>query len=101
MLASARTFVPYAHAPPTPRAPAPPRRPTRGGLDGRPPFFGRERRCESIQVAFEHLIEVVNGELHAVVGDPVLGKVVRPDLLGSFAGAGPTAPRGTVGGSEG
>ena len=49
------------------------------------PLFGLQRLGELVQLAFEDAIEVVHGQLYAVVGDPVLRIVVGPDLLGALA----------------
>ena len=48
-------------------------------------FLRGQRLGELVQLAFEYAIEVVHGQLYAVVGDPVLRLVVGPDLLGALA----------------
>src|SRR2546427_11812785 len=42
---------------------------------------------QGVEVAVHHLLKIVNRVVNAVIGDAVLGKVVRADLLGSVAGA--------------
>src|SRR5436190_23063351 len=39
------------------------------------------------EVAVEHALELVRGEVDPVIGDAALRKVVRPDFFGSFTGA--------------
>ena len=61
----------------------------RSGRGGQPlGGVGLEQsRDHRVQIAVEHLIEVVGLEADAVVGDPVLGEVVGPDPLGAVDGA--------------
>src|SRR5881409_656808 len=40
-----------------------------------------------VEVAVQHLGEVVHGVMNAMIGDAILGEVVGPDLLGSVPGA--------------
>src|SRR5438093_3154870 len=40
-----------------------------------------------VEVAVQHLGEVVHGVMNAMIGDAMLGEVVGPDLLGSVPGA--------------
>src|SRR4051794_2154128 len=59
----------------------------RGGLLGEaaPLLIVLEGVGERGEVALEHLVEVVRGDLHAVVGDAPLGEVVGADLLRPLA----------------
>ena len=50
-------------------------------------LVGLERGGELVELALEHAVEVVHGDLDAVVGDAALGEVVGADLLGAVAGA--------------
>src|SRR4051794_9517697 len=61
-------------------------------------LVGLESCRELVQLALEDRIEVVRGQLDAVIGDPALAVVVRADLLGAVAGA---ALRAAVGGELG
>ncbi len=45
-----------------------------------------------IQLAFENAVELVEGEVDAVVGDAALGEVVGADALGAVAAADELAP---------
>ena len=58
-----------------------------------PPVVGRERLGELVELALEDPVELVHGQLDAVVGDPVLGEVVGADLLRALARADLRAPR--------
>src|SRR5579862_3276232 len=75
------------------RRPARPstRRPSsRGrGLGLQPPrtLVRLQGRGELVELAFEDLIEVVHGQLDAVIGDAALAVVIGADLLGAIAGA--------------
>src|SRR2546421_7937339 len=80
MPASASTCVPCARASPTVMSDC-------GGFQRLAPLFGLQRLGELVQLAFEDAVEVVHGQLYAVVGDAVLGIVVRADLLGPLARA--------------
>src|SRR2546430_9674553 len=80
MPASASTWVPCARASPTVISDC-------CGLERLAPLFGLERLGDLVQLAFEDAVEVVHGQLYAVVGDAVLGIVVRADLLGPLARA--------------
>ena len=55
-------------------------------------LFGAERFGEVVQLALQDAIELMHRELDAVIGDAVLGIVVRPDLLSRFAGPDLRAP---------
>src|SRR5260370_40830095 len=46
-------------------------------------FCRGERGGDLIEVALNHLVELVQGQVDAVVGDPVLLEVVGADLLGT------------------
>src|SRR5256885_13234181 len=61
----------------------------RGRLDLEPAalLVGREPGRELVELALEHRVEVVDGELDAVVGDAALAVVVGADLLRAIAGA--------------
>src|SRR3954468_1763432 len=52
----------------------------------------RERIDQRIELPVEHRGEVVDGQADPVVGHPVLGEVVRPDLVGAVAAADHQAP---------
>src|SRR5262249_54063119 len=70
---------------------APPSR-RRGGrgrslLESATPVFRDQRLGELAEIPLEDLVEPVLRELDAVVGDAVLRKVVRTDLLRPLAGA--------------
>ena len=62
-----------------------------------PPAARRCRRGQRVddrvEVAVEHLVEVVRLEADPVVGDPVLREVVGADALGAVDGADLAAPR--------
>src|SRR5687767_15272019 len=81
-----RRFLPRRDA----RAPAP--EPRRASIDGRRflELFGVVERDHLVQdlggVALEDVVQPVRREVDAVIGDPALGKVVGPDLLGTLAG---------------
>src|SRR6266545_4770450 len=64
-------------------ASGPPIQYLRRGLGGEPLalLLVGQRARELVQVPAEHRVEVVDGELDAMVGDPALGEVVRADLL--------------------
>ena len=51
------------------------------------PLVRHERVGQLGEVARQHLVELVEGEVDAVVGDPVLLVVVGADLVGAAAGA--------------
>ena len=71
---------------------------SRGRLERLPPRLGRERLGELVQLALEHAVELVDGQLHAVVGDAALRIVVGADLLGALAAADLRPPlRGELG----
>src|SRR5215218_9898348 len=53
-----------------------------------------QRRRDVVELAREQLVEVVDGELDAVVGDAALGEVVGADLLRPLARADLRAPVG-------
>src|SRR5204863_7311708 len=57
------------------------------------PLLGAKRVSAAVELPLENAIEAVHGELDAVIGDAVLGEVVRPDLLGALAGADLRPPR--------
>src|SRR5436190_14443762 len=57
----------------------------RAGLEREPAVLGLECLGELLQVALEDPVELVHGQLDPVIGEPVLGEVVRPDLLGALA----------------
>src|SRR6266568_817809 len=46
-----------------------------------------QRVDQVVEVAVQHFGKIVDGVVDAVIGDPVLGKVVRPDLGRAVAGA--------------
>src|SRR5215207_3792626 len=45
------------------------------------PLVGRQRGHDVVEIAGQHVGQPVDRQLDAVVGDPVLLEVVRPDLL--------------------
>src|SRR5262249_17913392 len=51
-------------------------------LEGTPSLLGLQRLGVLVEVAREYLLETVGRQLDAVIGEPVLGKVVGADLLG-------------------
>src|ERR671930_827030 len=51
-----------------------------------------QRANQVVEAAVQHLGKIVNGVMDAVIGDPVLGKVVGADLLRPVAGAHLGAP---------
>lgn len=57
------------------------------GLQSQAPLVGLQSRSELVKLAFEYLIEVVHGQLDAMVGHAALAVVVRADLLGAVARA--------------
>src|SRR4029079_15740962 len=69
------------------RAFAPPRQgPRETSLAARlTPVFSRQRLGEVVELALQEPVELVDGQLDAVVGDPALGEVVGADLLGPLA----------------
>src|SRR5688572_13169251 len=56
--------------------------------------IGGQRSRELVQVALEDRVEAMLRELDAVVREPILGKVVRADLLRPLAAADLGAARG-------
>src|SRR5436190_16016367 len=80
MPASANTRVPCPSASPTVISDC-------CGFESLAPLFRGQRLRKLIEFAFEDPVEVVHGQLYAVVGDAVLRKVVGADLLGALAGA--------------
>src|SRR5262245_40462535 len=64
-----------------------------GPLEGTPALLGGERLGELVEVAGEDLVELVDRQFDAMVGDPVLREVVRADLLRALPGADLGAPR--------
>src|SRR5581483_3249108 len=84
----ARRLPPRGPPGPVPRGPRTPSGGRVGGLSREQATFllrGQGVR-ELAQVAGEHLVEVVRGEVHPVIGHPALGEVVGADLLGALAG---------------
>ena len=70
-----------------------PRRPSRELFRA----LGREERVdERVHAPLEHVRQLVHRQLDAVVGHPVLGEVVRADLLGPLAGPDLRAPVGRL-----
>src|SRR5262249_36409721 len=57
------------------------------GLEAPPALVGLQRGGDLVELALEHLVEVVDGDLDSVVGDPALAVVVGPDLLSTVASA--------------
>src|SRR3954447_18960386 len=57
------------------------------GLECVSPLLGGQCLGELVQLAFQDAIEIVHGQLYAVVGDAVLRIVVGADLLRTLAGA--------------
>ena len=58
-------------------------------------MFGGQRLDDLVErLAVEHLVELVERQVDAVVGDPPLRKIVGADALGAVAGADLPAPRG-------
>src|SRR5437870_6469606 len=51
-----------------------------------------------VQIAVQHLGEIVNGVVDAMIRDPVLGEVVRANLRGAVTGADLGAPLASPGG---
>jgi hypothetical protein len=53
-------------------------------------FFRIFRKLQGIQefldLAIQHIVQVVDGQADPVVGDPALGKIVSPDLCAPVAG---------------
>jgi hypothetical protein len=47
--------------------------------------FTDERFDHLVQLTRHHLVELVEGEVDAVIGDPPLGKIVGADTLGAVA----------------
>src|SRR5215212_545498 len=87
MPASASTCVPCASASPTVTAS------DCGGFERLPPLLGGERVGELVELPFENAVEVVHGDLYAVIRHAVLGEIVGPDLLRALAGADLRPPR--------
>src|SRR5438876_6195682 len=56
-------------------------------------LFGRERVDQRIERAVEHLVELMEREIDAMVGDARLRKVVGADALGAVARADHRTPR--------
>ncbi len=52
-----------------------------------PALVGRQRLGELVEATLQDPVELMDGQLDPVVGEPVLGEVVRADLLGPLAGA--------------
>ena len=66
-------------------------------FQGQPALLvGGQRVRELVEVALEDRVEAMLGELDAVVGEPVLGEVVRADLLRPLAAADLGAARGRL-----
>src|SRR6266487_6384935 len=80
MPASASTCVPCASASPTVTS-------DRCGFERLAALFSLQCLGELVQLAFENAVEVVHGQLYAMVGDPVLRIVISADLLGPPARA--------------
>src|SRR4029077_10623749 len=51
------------------------------------PLVRRQRLGELVEVSLQEPVELVDGQLDPVVGEPVLGEVVGADLLGPLAGS--------------
>src|SRR5439155_3916708 len=49
-----------------------------------PPLLGGKRIRVIVELALQDRLEVVSRQLYAMVGDPPLGEVVSPDLLGAL-----------------
>ena len=58
--------------------------------------LGGQRGRELVEIALEDRVETMLRELDAVVGEPVLGEVVRADLLRPLAAADLRAPRAAL-----
>src|SRR5204863_6910196 len=54
--------------------------------EGAPALVGRERLGELVELALQYAVELVRRELDAMVGDAVLGEIVRADLLRALPG---------------
>src|SRR5437667_11738955 len=50
-------------------------------------IIGGQRVDNGIELAIHHLVELMQRQADAMVGDAVLREVVRPDLLAAVAGA--------------
>src|SRR5262245_11207437 len=75
-------------APRRPSARSPPvARVSRRGLERVAARLGGQRVDHRVEVAVEHTIELVQGEIDAMIGDPALREVVRADLLRAVAAA--------------
>src|SRR5512134_1854500 len=48
---------------------------------------GAQRTDQLVQPAVQHVLQVVHGEVDAVVGHPILGEVVRANLRRAITGA--------------
>src|ERR1700722_8534243 len=57
-----------------------------------------QRRNQRVDRSFHHLREIVQGKADAVVGDPILGKVIGADPLAAIAGSDLAAALGRVAG---
>src|SRR5258707_680323 len=67
--------------------------PDRCGFESLAAFLGGQRLGELVELAFEDPVEVVHGQLYAVVGDAVLRIVVGTNLLRALARPDLRAPR--------